>query len=221
VTRAIGYVRVSTADQAEHGVSLEAQEAKLRGYAALYDITLTAIEFDAGQSASTLERPALKRALAGLRKVDALIVVKLDRLTRSVRDLSDLVDRYFQKKALLSVTEQIDTRTAAGRGVLNILGSVSQMERELIGERTAAALAHKAARGERVSALPPYGWRHEGDRLEPVAAEQATIARARELRMSGLSLRAVAETLGPVARTGRTFDPKTLARVLERPAVEA
>ncbi len=83
-TRAVGYIRVSTDKQAEHGVSLEAQHAKLTQYAALYDIELVDIIVDAGVSAKTLDRPGLQRALGMLRKgqASALLVAKLDRLTR-------------------------------------------------------------------------------------------------------------------------------------------
>lgn len=224
MTPTVGYIRVSTDKQAERGISLEAQEAKLRAYAALYDLDLIAIEVDAGESAASLERPALKRALAMLRKgtATALLVVKLDRLTRSVRDLAELVDRYFAsgKRALLSVGEQIDTRTAAGRGVLNILGSVGQMERELIGERTAAAMSHLRAQGRRASGIAPYGYRFAGDELEEVPAEQDTIARARALRGAGLALRAVAgalEEAGLVSRSGRAFAPSAIAAMCSSP----
>jgi len=88
-TRTVAYLRVSTDKQADRGVSLEAQRAKVESYAALFDLELVAIEVDAGVSAKSLARPALDRALAMLRagKADALLVVKLDRLTRSVRDL--------------------------------------------------------------------------------------------------------------------------------------
>jgi DNA invertase Pin-like site-specific DNA recombinase len=107
---------------------------------------------DAGESAKTLDRPGLQRALGTLKRgeADALLVVKLDRLTRSVVDLGSLVERYFApgKAALLSVGEQIDTRSAAGRLVLNVLASVSQWEREAIAERTATAMQHKARQGE-------------------------------------------------------------------------
>ena len=132
--RTVAYVRVSTDKQVEHGLSLDAQQAKLTTYATLYDLDLVAIEVDAGVSAKTLQRPALQRALGTLKagQAEALLVVKLDRLTRSVRDLGVLVETYFLagKWSLMSVSEQIDTRTAAGRMVLNILAAVSQWERE-------------------------------------------------------------------------------------------
>ncbi len=213
-TRTIAYVRVSTDKQADKGVSLDAQRAKVAAYAGLYDLDVVEVIVDAGVSAKTLDRPGLTRALDMLRKgdADALLVVKLDRLTRSVRDLGDLVARYFApgKAALLSVGEQIDTRSAAGRLVLNVLASVSQWEREAIGERTATAMQHKAASGEYTGGAAPYGFRlaDDGVHLAEVEAEQTVLAAARQLRTAGLSLRAVARELdarGLRSRVGRAF----------------
>src|SRR2546427_109341 len=122
ITKVLGYVRVSTEEQAERGVSLDAQRAKLDAYAALYDLELIEVIVDAGVSAKSFERPGLQRALSLLRKgkAVALLVAKLDRLTRSMRDLGALVEDELVKGkwALLSVAEQLDTRTASGRLVL-------------------------------------------------------------------------------------------------------
>lgn len=219
-TRAIAYVRVSTDKQADRGVSLEAQEAKIRAYASVYDLDLVDVVVDAGASAKTLDRPGLSRVLSAVKRgeVDAVVVMKLDRLTRSVADLGTLVDRYFQRCGLLSVSEQIDTRTAAGRLVLNVLGSVAQWEREAIGERTAVAMKHKAEKGERVGAVP-YGFAvaADGVALVEVEAEQAVIGEARTLRAAGLSLRAVAAELtrrGFLARKGRPFAAEQVRRMV-------
>ena len=220
-TRAIAYVRVSTDKQAEHGVSLDAQRAKLDAYAALYDLDLVAVEVDAA-SACDLDRPALTRALADLRagRADALLVVKLDRLTRSVRDLGELVDRCGREGwALLSVGDAIDTRTAAGRLVLNVLASVAQWEREAIGERTAAAMRWKREAGEYTGGAVRYGFRlaADGRTLEADEAEQAVVAAAVELRAAGLSLRAVGDALaarGLMPRTGKRWHAETVKAVL-------
>jgi DNA invertase Pin-like site-specific DNA recombinase len=218
-TRTVSYIRVSTDKQADRGVSLEAQEAKVRAYAELYGLDLVDVIVDAGESAKSLDRPGLQRALGMLRsgQAEALLVVKLDRLTRSVRDLGELVERYFSKAALLSVGEQIDTRTAGGRLVLNVLASVSQWEREAIGERTAAAMAHKAERGEYIGGEPPFGYRVEDGRLVEHSEEQAIVREARALRADGLSLRAVAGRLhemGHRSRVGRPFGPYQVARMM-------
>lgn len=220
-TRAVAYVRVSTDKQADHGVSLEAQEAKVRAYASLYDLDLVDVVVDAGASAKTLDRPGLVRVLAMVKRgeVDAVVVVKLDRLTRSVKDLGTLVEKYFQKAALMSVSEQIDTRTAGGRLVLNVLASVAQWEREAIGERTSTAMQHKASKGEFTGGHAPYGFALAADGvvLVEVEAEQAVLAEARALRSSGLSLRATAAELarrGFIARTGRAFGAEMIKRMV-------
>jgi DNA invertase Pin-like site-specific DNA recombinase len=221
-TRTIAYLRVSTDKQADRGVSLEAQRAKVEAYAQIYDLELAEVIVDAGESAKSLDRPGLTRALAMLKagNAAALLVVKLDRLTRSVRDLGHLVETYFApgKAALLSVGEQIDTRTAGGRLVLNVLASVSQWEREAIGERTAAALQHKASRGEYTGGKARFGFRvaADGVRLVPDPEEQAVLDHARKLRRSGLSLERTARqlaALGKLSRTGRPFAAVQIARM--------
>lgn len=213
---------MSTEKQADKGVSLDAQRAKVQQYAALYDLDLVDVIVDAGVSAKSLDRPGLGRALAMLKKdaAEAILVVKLDRLTRSVRDLGELVEKFFAsgKWALLSVGEQIDTRSAAGRLVLNVLGSVSQWEREATGERTSVAMQHKAASGEYIGGDLPYGYKLDADGVHLVEddAEQAVLRQARVLREAGLSLRAVA---GELARRGfrsrreRPFAPAQVARM--------
>ena len=224
MTRTAAYIRVSTDKQAEHGVSLDAQRAKVEAYASLYDLDLVAVLVDAGLSAKSLDRPALSEALALLDsgEADALLVVKLDRLTRSVKDLGTLVERYFARPngpALMSVSEQIDTRSAAGRLVLNVLASVAQWEREATGERTSAAMAHKRSLGEYTGGRVPFGFRvgADGSTLEPVEEEQAVITETRALRASGLSLRAIGAALerqGYRTRMGGSWAPTQIKRIL-------
>ena len=229
-TRAIAYIRVSTDKQATGGVSLDAQRAKVEAYAALYDLELVEVVTDAGQSAKRLDRPGLSHALARIDagEADALLVVKLDRLTRSVRDLDVLITRYFGRAdgpALLSVGEQIDTRSAAGRLVLNVLASVSQWEREAIGERTAAALRHKRERGEYTGGRTRYGFRQEGAREVADLDERRVMRQARDLRDSGLSYRAVSAELanrGHFSRKGTPFTAMQIRRwCVERAACQA
>ena len=224
-TRAVGYIRVSTDKQADHGVSLEAQQAKLTAYAQLYDLELVEVIIDAGVSAKTLCRPGLQRALGMLRKgqVTALLVAKLDRLTRSVKDLGTLVEDYFSsdKITLLSVADNIDTRTAAGRLVLNVLGSVAQWEREVISERTAEALAHKKTQGQKTGGDVPYGYRllSDGKTLTPDAAEQAMLDAIREARRRGLSQRAVVAELdrqGFTTRKGTALRLTQVQRIMQQ-----
>lgn len=213
--KVIGYVRVSTEEQAREGVSLAAQEKKLAAYAELYEVELVEIISDAGVSAKTLKRPGLTRALAMLEDGTAqgLLIAKLDRLTRSVADWNALIDSYFLREtALLSVGEQIDTRTAAGRLVLNVLISVAQWEREAIGERTAAAMAHLKAQGVALGA-PSLG---------QTDAEADTVARILELRAENMPLRQIADTLtaeGRCTKRGGKWAAETVRKVLTRAGV--
>jgi site-specific DNA recombinase len=207
--KVVGYIRVSTDDQVRDGVSLAAQEAKLRAYAELYELQLIGIDVDAGVSAKTLKRPGLQQALARLkaREAEALLVVKLDRLTRSVKDLGYLLETYFLagKWLLMSVNDQIDTRTAAGRMVLNILASVSQWEREAIGERTAEAMQHLKASGKVYS--------------RPVFDDDATLVQIHAMRARGVTLQEIAEELtlaGVPTVRGGTWAPATIRGILRR-----
>lgn len=197
----VASARVSTEKQ---DLSLEAQTAKFEAYAIAHDVELVEVCSDALSGKNT-NRPGLQRALAMLEagKADGLLVAKLDRLTRSVRDLGDLLDKYFSERfVLLSVADSIDTRSAGGRLVLNIMGTVAQWEREVIAERTRDALAHLRATG---GGTP---------RLEGVAVE-----RILELANDGRSLREIITTLTeegiPTLRGGK-WAPATVSKVLAR-----
>lgn len=219
LTTVVGYIRVSTDKQSEHGVSLDAQRAKIEAYASLYDLHLIDIMVDAGVSAKTLNRPGLQQALGLLRQghASALLVTKLDRLTRSVKDLGLLVETYFapDRSTLLSVQDALDTRSAAGRLVLNVLMSVAQWEREAIGERTAEALGHKKAKGEKLGGALPYGFAvgADGKTLVPETGEQRLIAAIRDARARGLSQRAVVAELTRQGFTTRKGTPLHLVQV--------
>jgi DNA invertase Pin-like site-specific DNA recombinase len=220
-TKTVAYVRVSTEKQSEHGHSLEAQEAKLKAYAELYDLQLVELVVDAGVSAKTLNRPGLQKVLGMLKdgKAEAVLVLNLSRLTRSVRDLGELVETYFGtgKSALLSVSEQIDTRSAAGRLVLNVLASVSQWEREAIGERTRGVLQHMKAEGRRVGGKVRYGFEDVDGKLVPVESEQRVIRTAQQLRSQGRSYSWVAgklNALGFTSRAGTGFHSSQVQKML-------
>ena len=195
--KCIGYIRVSTADQAEYGFSLEAQSDKIKGYCALYDMELVEIVSDA-LSAKDMNRPGLTKAMSMLDRGDAesLVVIKLDRLTRSVRDLANLLDKFSPSSglSLVSVSEHLDTKSAAGRLCLNMLISVSQWEREVISERTSAVLQHKKANGK-VFGNTPYGYDRIGDDLIANDAEQAICLEAQRRHFNRESIRSIMNDL--------------------------
>lgn len=200
--KTIAYVRVSTSEQATSGLSLEAQQAKLEAYCDLYDLRLVEVIVDAGESAKSLKRPGLQRALAMLRSgaADGLVITKLDRLTRSVADWQTLIQDYFGEKPgkqLCSVADSIDTRTAAGRLVLNVLLSVSEWERQAIGERTKAVLQHKISIGERCGKIRfGFDLADDGRTLIPNPEETEAIEIMQQLRDAGQSYRKIANEMG-------------------------
>src|SRR5258708_3237716 len=226
--RTIGYVRVSTDRQAEQGISLEAQEAKIRAMATVQGSDLLDVIVDGADSARSLNRLGLQQLLALVNegKVQAVIVAKLDRLTRSVKDLCGLLELFEKRKvALISVAESLDTGSAAGRLVITIMAAVSQWEREAIGERTRDALQHKRSQGKRVGNIA-FGSRlaKDGQHLEPDPAEQAALAEIRRLHSQGTTLRGIAADLNHRAfrtRRGTAWRLESIARVLKHGAQSA
>lgn len=223
--KAIGYVRVSTDHQADRGVSLEAQSQKVSAMAVVKDAELVDVIVDAGASAKSLQRPGMAQLLdlVDRKAVDVVIVAKLDRLTRSVADLAELLKRFKKRGvSLVSVADSLDTHTAAGRMVMNVMMSVSQWEREAVSERTTDALRLKQTKGERVGNLP-YGYRlaTDGVHLERDAREQQVRMRIEQLRTAGLTLRQVAEDLnreGLTTRRGTAWRHQYIAAVLRAEA---
>lgn len=216
--KVIGYARVSTDEQAKSGLGLEAQIAKIRAYAELFELTVTDIIIDDGVSGKNLKRPGLIKAIRAIKagEAEGMLVAKLDRLTRNVADLGTLVQSVFDKAELYSVSEQINTKNAAGRLVLNVLVSVAQWERETICERTSDALQAKKARGEKTGGNVPFGFEVVNGKLIENVEEQAVISKIRELRANGLSLRKIAEKLndeGIETKTGKAWNAMQISRI--------
>ena len=216
--KAIGYVRVSTDEQAKSGLGLEAQIAKIKAYAELFDIELTEIIMDEGISGKTLDREGLQRAIKILKdkKAEGMVIAKLDRLTRNVADLGTLVSTVFDKAELYSVSEQINTKNAAGRLVLNVLVSVAQWERETICERTKDALQAKKARGEKTGGNIPFGFDEVNGKLIRNEEEQSIINEIKNLKNKGLSLRKIAGILnekGIVTKNGKAWTAAQIQRI--------
>jgi site-specific DNA recombinase len=232
-TRMVGYVRVSSEEQARSGLSLESQEQKIRAMAAVKGVDLVEIVTDAGESAKSLNRPGVKRIIDMVNsgEVAGVIVAKLDRLTRNVRDLADLVEMFNRTDAaLVSVGETLDTGSAVGRMMMNVIATISQWEREVIAERTTDALRVKKLRGE-LTGNAPYGYRvinsEEMRDGKPVRIlveddrEQEIIALVHQARAGGMYLRQIAQALndrGYVTRRGAPWRLQYLPNLLEEKA---
>lgn len=191
--KVLGYVRVSTEEQSLHGCSVQAQTAKIADYCKLYGLELVDTLIDGGISAKTMQRAGLQATLAKLENGEAegIVIASLSRLTRSIRDWSLLIEKYFNRFALLSISDSVDTRSASGRMAIGMIVLVSQWEREAIGERTAVALHYKQKQGIHVGRIP-YGFQIQNGKLVEDVTEKANIAFAQTLRGQGLSLEQIA-----------------------------
>lgn len=201
--KVIGYARVSTEEQAREGVSLDCQQQKIKAYCELYGHELVEIIVDAGQSAKNVHRDGMQRLieLAGKRnRVEGIVIFKLDRLFRNVEEALRYTRQWDKNGvALHSVNEQLDTRSAMGKFFFTIMASIAELERNVIGERTADALQHKKAQGEKTGGDVPFGYNvrvRKGVKvLSPNRKEQQIIQYVRTLRAEGMSLRNIAGSL--------------------------
>lgn len=155
--RAIGYGRVSTLEQAEDGISLDVQKDRIKAYAKAKDLELIDVILDEGKSGKNLDRPGIEKLLqlADERKIDAIIVIRIDRLARKAIDFLGIIETFKNNDVdFHSITESLDSNTASGKLVMGILAQVAEYERELIRERILEALARKKRRGERLGTTP-------------------------------------------------------------------
>lgn len=209
LVRVIGYVRVSTDEQAISGLGLADQETRIREMAKPHHWRVVQMIRDEGLSAGTLERPGLIRALGLLAagRADALVVAKLDRLTRSTIDFGFILEWFkAASRTLVLLDLGVDTSTAGGELVANVICSVAQWERGVISERTRAALGELRAQGK------PVG-------RPAVADDPALRERIRAMREDeGLTLRQIAQRLNdesvPTMRGAGMWQPSAIQSAL-------
>lgn len=223
----IGYARVSTGDRQE--LSVENQVNAIHGCelgGAISEL------IEDRESAKSLNRPGMERLmqLINAGRVRTIVVWKLDRLTRSVRDLCNLVELFERRNvALVSLNETIDTETAAGRMFVKMIALISEWERETISERTVSVLTHKKAKGERLGNVP-YGYSADKNergpdgrtviaaRLIPNEDELKVIAEIQRLRGEGVTLMGIAQRLnenGVKTRRGTDWRFQYVDRILK------
>jgi site-specific DNA recombinase len=194
-----GYCRVSTERQASEGISLEAQEAKISAWCDLNGHQLCRVFVDAGVSGRRADnRPQLQMAIDAVEECSGVLVCfSLSRLARSTRDTLLISERLDKAGAdLVSLSEKLDTTSAAGRMIFRLMAVLAEFERDLISERTVAALQHKRARGGRMGQIP-YGFTigDDGDTLVAADLEQNTIRCVKQMRTEGRTLKAIAAQL--------------------------
>jgi DNA invertase Pin-like site-specific DNA recombinase len=227
--QAIAYVRVSTEEQADSGVSIESQESTIRAYCTLRGLELAEIVVDAGVSGGdALEsRDGGKRVLEAVRKRQAQVVIacKLDRLFRDACDclgVTKVWDRAGVALHLLDMGgETLNTSSPMGRAFLTNAAAFAELERALIRERTKAAMACKRRSHQRISRLIPYGWTLglDGKQMSMEPTEQAAIDDMRTMRLTGMTYREIASALdsrGVKSREGRAWQPNSVRLILKR-----
>jgi len=218
----IGYVRVSSEEQAREGLSLALQSEKIKAYASLNDYTLCELIEDRGISAKNISgRPGFQRALQAVLDPDndiaGLIVWKLDRAFRSTINALEVSRSLNGKgKHLISICEKIDTITAQGKFYFTLLNALAELERDQTSERTKVILQSKKSRGEFVG-KPRYGLQSGGKQLKIDESQQAVIAMIRDLSTQGLSYRCIAQRLneqGILTKQSKCFTHKQISNIM-------
>jgi len=208
ITRVAAYLRVSTDEQARTGLGLGAQRSRVLAMATVKGWPEPIIYADEGISGTkeTRKRPQLARLMGDVAsgELQAIIILDLSRLARKTRLVLDLVEEMTRcGVSLVSCKESLDTTTPQGQFVLTMFAALAQLERDLIAERTRAALAEHGRRdGERGGRLP-YGYVRSERGIAVDRHAASVVRKIFALRASGLSLRAIADQLdGPGPRGG-------------------
>ncbi|OZQ66109.1 resolvase [Paenibacillus sp. VTT E-133280] len=215
------YIRVSTDEQAEQGYSIDFQKEKLIHYCKSQGWDDYKLYIDDGYTGTNMDRPALKRMLRNIedKKVTAVLVYKLDRLSRKQRDILELIEDKFEKfgASFTSSVEKIDTSTAFGKAMLGVLAVFAQLDRDMIIERTTAGRRQRVSTGKWYGGRVPFGysWNKELQLLEVIPEEARVIQEIYNLYLNGHSRLSIAEWAAPRARS-RTIDHAVVREILCR-----
>lgn len=222
MTKAIGYIRVSTEQQADEGVSLAAQKAKIAAWCEVNDYQLADVFVDAGISGKSMDkRQGLRDALAAVKKGGVLVVYSLSRLARSTKDTLAISEQLDKAGAdLVSLSEKIDTTGAAGKMMFRMLAVLAEFERDVIAERTKSAMNHKKSVGDVYSPIP-FGFKAIDGKLQQVESEALVVSEILAMRNEGTTLSAIADSLnnrGIEGKRGGKWFPSTVRYLIQRQA---
>jgi site-specific DNA recombinase len=213
------YTRVSSQQQVESGVSLEAQSAKCKAYASLHDLVIVEAIEDAGYSGKSLSRPGIGRLISLLEKGEAehIIVYSLSRLSRKLTDLLMLVETFSKHSiSFHSLTENVDTSSSMGMFFLQIMGSLAQLERSLIADRTRDGLRHLKQNGYKTGGSVPQFYQVDEERkLVQSPQGRYAVDQIVSLRDKGTSYRRIAQTLFDAGYTSKPLHPQSVKNILD------
>jgi DNA invertase Pin-like site-specific DNA recombinase len=216
------YTRVSTEDQAKEGFSLDAQLDKLRSYCNARDWDIAGEYIDDGYSGTNTKRPAYKRMLEDIKNWDAMLVIKMDRIHRNSKNFMAMMEKLkMQKKEFVSMTESLDTSTAMGRFVMDIIQRIAQLESEQIGERVYDGMRQKARTNSGTLGFNiPYGYDYVDKELIINHEEEKNVNKIFDLYINGLSMRRIAEFLNEQnipTKQNRKWHSQTISKILKNP----
>lgn len=216
------YTRVSTEDQAKEGFSLGAQKERLEAYCLARDWSVAARYVDDGHSGRNIRRPAYQRMMMERDGWDAILVIKMDRIHRNARNFMDMMDNLRAwEKDFVSATESLDTSTAMGRFVMDIIQRIAQLESEQIGERVYMGMSQKAKVGPGILGFhPPLGYDFSEGKLVPNETEAAVVREIFERCAAGRTLEEIAVDLNEEGlRTKRKtiWTPIKVFRIVHNP----
>lgn len=216
------YRRVSTDIQAEQGFSLEAQKIRLEAYAQSQGWEVSEDYIDDGYSAKNMNRPQLQQMLRDMRKgkFEIILVYKLDRLCRSIRDLNDMIEEFEEYNVKFkSSTEVLDTTTATGRLFINLIGTLAQWEREQTAERVVETMYKRAEQGMWNGGVVPFGYKYKNKKLVKHDEEAIIVERVFNLATTH-GYNSICTTLnkeGIKTQHGKSWRPKTLSNMIRNP----
>jgi DNA invertase Pin-like site-specific DNA recombinase len=220
--RAALYTRVSTEDQAKEGFSLGAQLDKLKAYCIARDWIVADEYIDDGYSGRNTKRPEYARMMKDMNSWDTLLVIKMDRIHRNSKNFMEMMeDLKKNEKEFVSMTESLDTSTAMGRFVMDIIQRIAQLESEQIGERVYFGMEQKArSKGGMLGFNIPYGYDYRNGQLELNHTEEIHVKRIFKLYQSGMSMQKIAEYLNVQkvpTKQKKTWGSETISKILKNP----
>lgn len=205
------YTRVSTIEQAEEGYSISEQQDKLKKYCDIKDWKVARVYTDPGFSGSNTNRPSLQQLISDCKNnmFDAVLVYKLDRLSRSQKDTLYLIEDVFNKNGVgfISLSENFDTSTAFGKAMIGILSVFAQLEREQITERMTLGRVGRAKAGKAMSwANCPFGYTIEKEiyEIDPFRAE--IVKRIYRDYLAGVSITKITQNLNEEGHVGKNIN---------------
>ncbi|MCD6170924.1 MAG: recombinase family protein [Thermoplasmata archaeon] len=215
------YARVSTEDQAKEGFSLAAQIEKLRSYCKARGWKIAGEYIDDGYSGRNVNRPAYKKMMEDMDKWDILLVMKMDRIHRNSKNFMLMMEELRKKnKEFVSMTESLDTSTAMGRFVMDIIQRIAQLESEQIGERVYVGMRQKAKQGKGLLGSPsPYGYKYDNGNFV-LDGNAKIVKKIYDMYLDGYSLKKISDWLNEnkiKTKKGGKWNKKTVARILSNP----